>query len=90
MKIKNLYDLLKIDFPSDENAITSTIEYELLNYIYKFGYYPNLSHMLSVLTHSEYNDRLTKYVDEDIVAHKIELMTPKYTMLVFYSIIALT
>ena len=68
---KNLYNLLKIDFPPEENIITPEIECKILKYIYEFSYYPNFSHMLSVLTHSEYNDRLTKYIDSDIVAHKI-------------------
>ncbi|MBM6861328.1 serine hydrolase [Clostridium saudiense] len=68
---KNLYDLLKIDFQSEENIITPEIEYKILKYIYEFSYYPNFSHMLSVLTHSEYNDRIAKYIDSDIVAHKI-------------------
>lgn len=68
---KNLYNLLNIDFLYEENIITPEIEYKILKYIYDFSYYPNFSHMLSVLTYSEYNDRLTKYIDEDIIAHKI-------------------
>ena len=68
---KTLYNLLKIDFPTEENIITPEIEYKILKYIYEFSYYPNFSHMLSVLTHSEYNDRLTKYIDSNIIAHKI-------------------
>ena len=68
---KNLYNLLKIDFNSSENIITPAIEYKILKCIYEYSYYPNFKHMLSVLTQSEYNDRLTKYIDENIVAHKI-------------------
>ena len=68
---KNLYELLNINFSSTENIITPSIEFKILKYLYDFNYYPNFSHMLSVLTQSEYNDRLAKYLNPNIVAHKI-------------------
>lgn len=68
---KNLYDLLNIDFQSDENLITPKIEFKILKYIYDCRPYLGFNNMLYVLTQSKYSDRLAKYVDENIVAHKI-------------------
>lgn len=68
---KNLYELLNIDFDYTENIITPAIEFKILEYIYDNKDLDTFSHMINVLTETEYNDRLSKYLNEDIVAHKI-------------------
>lgn len=68
---KNLYELLNIDYPYEENTITADIESQILMYIYNHRDSENYSHLIDTLTKTEFHERLDKYIPQDIVAHKI-------------------
>ena len=60
---EKLYNLLEIDF--------SEIELSILNYIYQNISNINFSHLIDVLTKTEFHTRLDKYIPQEIVAHKV-------------------
>lgn len=66
-----LYEVLNINFPTNENIITANIENEILKYIYLNRDNHNFSHMIDILTQTEFHDRLDLYIPQEIVAHKI-------------------
>lgn len=68
---EKLYNLLEIDFSKDNNCITPEIELSILNYIYKNISNINFSHLIDVLTKTEFHNRLDKYIPQEIVAHKV-------------------
>ncbi|CAM2077435.1 MAG: serine hydrolase [uncultured Clostridium sp.] len=68
---EKLYDLLDIDFSAKGNYITANLEFKILKYIYKHKSDINFSHLIDILTKTEFHDRLDKYIPQEIVAHKV-------------------
>ena len=68
---QKLYDLLDIDFSAKGNYITADLEFKILKYIYKHKSDINFSHLIDILTKTEFHDRLDKYIPQEIVAHKV-------------------
>lgn len=66
-----LYNLLDIEFDAESNTITPNIELEVLKYIYDNKTNPNFSHLIEVLTNTDFHDRLDKYLPYEMVAHKV-------------------
>lgn len=67
----NLYDLLDVNYDVIENNITPNIEFKILKYIYDNRNNDNFAHMIDTMKNTIFNDRITKYIPQDIVAHKI-------------------
>lgn len=63
-----LYNLLDIEFDAESNTITPNIELEVLKYIYDNKTNPNFSHLIEVLTNTDFHDRLDKYLPYEMVA----------------------
>ena len=68
---QKLYDLLDIDFSAKGNYITADLEFKILKYIYKHKSDINFSHLIDILTKTEFHNRLDKYIPKEIVAHKV-------------------
>ena len=68
---KELYNIIGVEYDSSDNIITAQIESEILKYTYDNNDDSNFSHMIDMLTQTEFHDRLDRYLDEDMVAHKI-------------------
>ncbi|MGL5380375.1 serine hydrolase [Clostridium sp.] len=66
-----LYNLLDVEFDAESNTITPNIELEVLKYIYDNKNNPNFSHLIEVLTNTDFHDRLDKYLPYELVAHKV-------------------
>lgn len=66
-----LYNLLDVEFDAESNTITPNIELEVLKYIYDNKTNPNFSHLIEVLTNTDFHDRLDKYLPYELVAHKV-------------------
>ncbi len=66
-----IYDLLNITYDSSKNYITAEIEYQILSYLYAHKDNVNFSHMLDILTKTDFEGRMDKYLPEGLSAHKI-------------------
>lgn len=66
---EQLYNILDISYNYTENIITPEIAFTILSYVY--NNIDDFSHMISVLTETEFHDRLDRYLPTDIVAHKV-------------------
>jgi beta-lactamase class A len=68
---KLLYNILDVDYDYSDNIITAEIESKILKYVYDHTDDDDFSHMIDMLTQTQFHDRLDKYLEQDIVAHKV-------------------
>lgn len=64
-------EILNINISLEENVLTAEEMFKALKYIYDHKEESYFNHLLDIMTETIFNDRLDKYLPEEIVAHKI-------------------
>lgn len=68
---KEINALTGIDIDTKENKITPAIAFTLLKRLYDNKDDELNSHLIDLMKHTDFHDRIDKYVPQDITAHKI-------------------